>query len=45
MGVFSPAYKNGFIGGVALGGMISLWWTSRDSIYERVKGRVEAEKH
>ncbi len=44
MPVFSPSYNTGLAVGIAVGGVISLWWSSRPSIYERVKQEVGSGK-
>ncbi len=40
MPVFSRSYNTGLVAGLALGGVISLWWYNRDSVYHRVKATV-----
>ena len=44
MGVFSSYYKSGFMTGVAVASVLSVWLYNRESIYLRVKADLENEK-
>jgi hypothetical protein len=42
--MFTPFYNQGFVIGIGVGLGISLWWSQRASIYERVKAEVDKTK-